>query len=48
MPNPGGIAQPLRVAVTGTGVSPGLGETLAVLGKPSTLARISRCLETVK
>ncbi len=48
MPNPGGISQPLRVAVTGTGVSPGLGETLAVLGKASTLARIGRCLETVK
>ncbi len=47
MPNPGGIAQPLRVAVTGTGVSPGLGETLAVLGKESTLKRIVRCLDSV-
>ena len=44
MPNPGGIAQPLRVALTGTGVSPGLGETMAVLGKESTLSRIERCL----
>jgi glutamyl-tRNA synthetase len=44
MPNPGGIAQPLRVAVTGTGVSPGLGETLAVLGKNSTLVRVHRCV----
>ncbi len=44
MPNPGGIAQPLRVALTGSGVSPGLGETMAVLGKPSTLARVERCM----
>lgn len=47
MPNPGGIAQPLRVAVTGSGVSPGLGETLAVLGRESTQTRINRCLSTV-
>ncbi len=47
MPNPGGIAQPLRVALTGTGVSPGLGETMAVLGKPSTLARVERCLSSM-
>lgn len=40
----GRVAQPLRVAVTGTGVSPGLGETLGLLGKDSTLARIDRCL----
>jgi glutamyl-tRNA synthetase len=45
MPNPGGIAQPLRVALTGTAVSPGLGETMAVLGKTSTFARIRRCLK---
>jgi glutamyl-tRNA synthetase len=44
MPNPGGIAQPLRVALTGTSVSPGLGETMAVLGKESTLRRLDRCL----
>jgi len=44
MANPGPIAQPLRVAVTGSGVSPGLGETLGVLGKRSTLARIGRCV----
>lgn len=46
MPNPGGIAQPLRVALTGTSVSPGLGETMAVLGRESTLARIERCLRS--
>ncbi|MBN8645876.1 MAG: glutamate--tRNA ligase [Planctomycetes bacterium] len=39
----GDVAQPLRVAVTGSTVSPGLGETLAVLGKASTMKRIERC-----
>ncbi|QQS09280.1 MAG: glutamate--tRNA ligase [Phycisphaerales bacterium] len=42
----GQVAQPLRVAVTGAGVSPGLGETLGVLGRDHTLARIDRCLLT--
>jgi glutamyl/glutaminyl-tRNA synthetase len=41
----GDIAQPLRVAVTGRTVSPGIGETLALLGKGATLARIRRCLK---
>ncbi|MFO0830825.1 MAG: glutamate--tRNA ligase [Phycisphaerales bacterium] len=40
----GGVAQPIRVAVTGTTVSPPLGETLAVIGKQGTLTRIHRCL----
>ena len=40
----GGIAQPLRFALTGTGVSPGIGETLAILGRDSALKRIERCL----
>lgn len=40
----GPIAQGLRVALTGTGVSPGIGETLASLGKTSSLSRIDRCL----
>ncbi|QOI99228.1 MAG: glutamate--tRNA ligase [Phycisphaeraceae bacterium] len=47
MPNPGPVAQPLRVALTGTGVSPGLGETLAVLGKASALTRVDRCLREI-
>lgn len=41
----GKIAQPLRVAVTGAGVSPSLGQTLAILGKDAVLARIDRCVE---
>ncbi len=40
----GRIAQPLRVAVTGGTVSPGLGETLALVGRAGALARIDRCL----
>lgn len=43
----GQIAQPLRVALTGTGVSPGIGETLATLGRTSSLARIDRCLRHI-
>ena len=41
----GKIAQPVRVAVTGSGVSPPLGQTLAIIGKDATLARIDRCVE---
>ena len=40
----GKVAQPLRVAVAGTSVSPGIGATLDLLGKDRTLARIDRCL----
>jgi len=42
----GAVSQAVRVAITGTTVSPGLGETLAVLGRQSSLARIDRCLAT--
>lgn len=40
----GKVAQPLRVALTGSSISPGLGHTLALVGKPEALARIDRCL----
>lgn len=40
----GKMAQPLRVAVTGRSFSPGMSETLAVLGKEKALARIDRAL----
>lgn len=39
----GKLAQPLRVAATGAGVSPPLGQTLAILGKGSVVARIDLC-----
>ena len=37
----GKIAQPLRAALTGTNVSPGIFDVLAVLGREETLARIA-------
>jgi glutamyl-tRNA synthetase len=40
----GKIAQPLRVAVTGSSASPPLGDTLAILGRDAVLTRIDRCL----
>ncbi|MEZ5077937.1 MAG: glutamate--tRNA ligase [Solirubrobacterales bacterium] len=37
---PGRLYQPIRVAITGTSVSPGIFESLAVLGRDRALARI--------
>ncbi|GAU07902.1 glutamate--tRNA ligase [Desulfoplanes formicivorans] len=39
------IAQPIRVALTGKTVSPGLFETMEALGKEQTLARMKRAME---
>ena len=44
----GKLAQPVRVAVTGTTVSPPLFETIALLGKEKTLRRIDAALEKIK
>lgn len=44
----GQVAQPVRVALTGTGVSPGIAETLATLGRTSVLRRIERCLDAAR
>jgi glutamyl-tRNA synthetase len=38
-------SQPLRVALTGTTVSPGMGETLELIGKEQTLQRIAAALK---
>jgi len=38
------VAQPLRVAVTGTTISPPIFDTLAFLGREKTLHRIARCM----
>jgi glutamyl-tRNA synthetase len=43
----GKVAQPVRVAVTGTMVSPPLGLTLALLGKEKTLIRIERAITLI-
>jgi len=40
----GKIAQPLRVAITGTSVSPGIFEMLLVLGKEKTIKRIKKAI----
>jgi glutamyl-tRNA synthetase len=39
------VFQPLRVAITGTTVSPGIFESVAALGKDETLARIDAALQ---
>jgi glutamyl-tRNA synthetase len=41
---PGKVFQPLRVALTGTTVSPGIFETVAVLGREETLSRLDDAL----
>ena len=42
---PGKLYQPIRVAISGTSVSPGIFESLAVLGKDRSIDRIERALE---
>jgi glutamyl-tRNA synthetase len=42
------IAQPLRVALTGTTVSPGLFEVMEVLGKEKTIRRIKEALAHIR
>ena len=44
----GKIAQPLRVAVTGTTVSPGIFEMLLALGKETTVQRIQRAARFIQ
>jgi len=41
---PGKLYQPIRVAITGTSVSPGIFESLAVLGKERSVQRVERAL----
>jgi glutamyl-tRNA synthetase len=43
----GKVAQPLRVALTGRAASPGIGTTLALVGRERSLARIDRALEFI-
>jgi glutamyl-tRNA synthetase len=42
---PGKLYQPIRVAITGTSVSPGIFESLAVLGKERSIHRIEQAVE---
>jgi glutamyl-tRNA synthetase len=41
----GKLAQPVRVALTGSTVSPGIHEVIAVLGKERTLKRLNSAME---
>ena len=41
----GKVAQPVRVAVSGTSVSPPIDATLEVLGRETTLARLTRAIQ---
>jgi glutamyl/glutaminyl-tRNA synthetase len=43
----GKVAQPLRVAISGTTVSPPIFESLEFLGKERTMTRVERCLTAV-
>jgi glutamyl-tRNA synthetase len=44
----GSVAQPLRVTVSGTSVSPPIDVTLALLGKEKTLARLQRAVKHIE
>jgi glutamyl-tRNA synthetase len=44
----GSIAQPLRVAVSGTSISPPIDLTLEILGQDKTLARMDRAIEVIQ
>jgi glutamyl-tRNA synthetase len=43
----GKVAQPLRVAVTGGTVSPGIGETLEIVGRDETLRRLDAAIARI-
>jgi len=44
----GKVAQPLRVAISGAGVSPAIDITLSLLGREKTLARMQKAIEFIK
>ncbi len=45
---PGKVYQPIRVAITGTSVSPGIFESLAALGREQSLARIDAAVTRLR
>jgi glutamyl-tRNA synthetase len=47
-PPMGKLAQPVRVAITGGAVSPGIFETLVVLGKPRSVGRIAEAIHFLR
>ena len=44
----GMLAQPVRVAITGTGISPSIDQTLYLLGKAKSLVRLHRAIDHIK
>ena len=46
--NMGKVAQPLRVAICGSGVSPAIDVTLALVGREKTFARIDRAINYIR
>ena len=44
----GNVAQPIRVAISGTTVSPPIFASLEFLGREKTVRRIDRCLNSIK
>jgi glutamyl-tRNA synthetase len=44
----GKVAQPIRVAVSGSGISPPIDQTLAILGREQTLGRFDRALSFIR
>jgi glutamyl-tRNA synthetase len=44
----GKLAQPVRVALTGSTVSPGIHDVIAVLGKERTLQRLRKALDQLR
>jgi glutamyl-tRNA synthetase len=44
----GKVMQPIRVAVTGSTISPPIGETLVLLGQDETVKRINNCIATLQ
>ena len=43
----GKIAQPMRVALTGGTVSPGIGEVIEILGKEKVISRIQKAIDFI-
>ena len=46
--NMGKLGQPLRVAVTGTGISPNIDDTLRLMGKDKTLERLIKAIQFIE
>ena len=44
----GKLGQPLRVAVTGSSMSPSINKTLTLIGKNRSIERINKAIEIIK